>query len=99
MSQKQLTLRPMYTEKMSGLQETQNKYFFRVSIDANKIEIKKNIEQKFDVKVKSVNTMNVKGKMRQQMTKAGRFQGRRSGWKKAVVTLESGHSLELFGNA
>ena len=43
--------------------------------------------------------MNFRGKMRQQMTRAGRFYGRRPEWKKAVVTLESGHKLELFGNA
>ena len=99
MIQKQIVVRPLYTEKMANLQETENKYAFRVSVDANRIEIKKTVEKKFDVKVKSVNTMNVKGKIRQQMTKAGRFHGRRPGWKKAIVTLESGHSLDLFGTA
>jgi large subunit ribosomal protein L23 len=96
---RQIIISPMYTEKIANLQEALNKYAFKVAVTANKIEIKKAIEQKFDVKVKSVRTMNVRGKMRQQMTKAGRFIGRRASWKKAIVTLEEGHKLELFGNA
>lgn len=96
---KRIIISPLYTEKIANLQDTLNKYAFKVAVDANKIEIKKAVEQKFDVKVKSVRTMNVRGKMRQQMTKAGRFIGRRASWKKAIVTLEEGHKLELFGNA
>ncbi len=99
MKQKQIVVRPLYTEKMANLQETENKFAFRVNMDANKIEIKRSVEKKFEVKVKSVKTMNVKGKIRQQMTKAGRFHGRRPGWKKAIVTLESGYNLDLFGTA
>ncbi len=99
MSQREIEVLPMYTEKMANLQDTQNKYAFKVSREANKIEIKQIVEKRFDVKVKSVRTMNVNGKMRQQMTRKGRFYGRRAAWKKAIVTLESGYSLELFGNA
>ena len=99
MSVKQIIISPMYTEKIANLQESLNKYAFKVAVSSNRIEIKKAVEQKFEVKVKSVNTMNVRGKMRQQMTKAGRFMGRRASWKKAIVTLEEGHKLELFGNA
>lgn len=99
MKAKQLVMHPLYTEKIATLQDTLNKYAFKVSMKANKIEIKKTVEEKFEVKVKSVRTMVVNGKKRQQMTKAGRFEGKRPTWKKAIVTLESGHKLELFGNA
>lgn len=99
MNLKQIVISPMYTEKIANMQETLNKYAFKVAVQSNKIEIKKAVEEKFDVKVKSVKTMNVRGKIRQQMTKAGRFSGRRASWKKAIVTLEEGHKLELFGNA
>lgn len=99
MKQKQIILAPIYTEKMAVLQDALNKYAFRVNPDANKIEIKKAIEDKFEVNVKSVRTMNNQGKKRQQMTRRGRFEGRRPSWKKAIVTLESGQELDLFTNA
>jgi len=92
-------IKPLYTEKMALQQETLNKYAFQVDTNANKIEIKKAVEKKFEVKVKSVKTMNVYGKMRQQMTRQGRFTGRRASWKKAIVTLESDYTLELFDNS
>jgi large subunit ribosomal protein L23 len=94
-----ILIRPLYTEKMAALQDSLNKYAFQVSKDSNKIEIKNEIEKRFNVKVKSVHTMNFHGKVRQQLTRAGRFYGRRPEWKKAVVTLEEGHKLELFGHA
>ncbi len=99
MKSKQMLMQPMYTEKIAQLQDSLNKYAFKVDLKANKIEIKKAVEAKFEVKVKNVHTMVVNGKMRQQMTRGGRFEGRRPSWKKAIVTLESGHKLELFGNA
>jgi len=99
MKAKQLVVKPLYTEKIAKLQDNFNKYAFKVDLKTNKIEIKKAIEAKFEVEVESVRTMIVFGKMRQQMTKAGRFEGRRPSWKKAIVTLKAGHKLELFGNA
>lgn len=99
MSERQLVIEPLYTEKMAHLQEALNQYAFRVSSFANKIEIKKAVEKRFEVEVKSVKTMNLLGKKRQQMTRTGRFEGRRASWKKAIVTLKDGQSLELFGNA
>jgi large subunit ribosomal protein L23 len=92
-------IRPLYTEKMTGQQELLNKYAFQVDRNANKIEIKKAVESKFEVKVKSVQTMNVNGKMRQQLTRQGRFSGRKPNWKKAIITLEPDYKLELFDNA
>ncbi|MBN2423952.1 MAG: 50S ribosomal protein L23 [Calditrichaceae bacterium] len=99
MSVREIEVLPMYTEKMANLQDNLNQYAFKVSKEANKIEIKTVIEKRFDVKIKSIRTMNVVGKMRQQLTRKGRFYGRRASWKKAIVTLESGQKLELFGNA
>ncbi len=83
--------RPLITEKNTMLIE-QNKYAFEVARDANKPQIKDAVEKVFKVKVASVNVMCVPGKMR----RAGRQRGMTSPWKKAVVTLEPGHKIELF---
>ena len=99
MSKRKILIRPLYTEKIAKLQESENKYAFEVARDANKIEISKEVEKKFDVKVESVNTMIVDGKMRQRMTRNGRFYGRRPDWKKAIISLAEGHKLDLFENA
>ncbi len=99
MKTKTILIKPLYTEKMATQQETMNKYAFSVNPRANKIEIKLAVERKFDVKVKSVRTINVRGKMRQQMTRQGRFVGRKSDWKKAIITLETDYKLDLFDNA
>ena len=85
MKRKQIIIGPLYTEKISRYQDSENKYAFEVARNANKIEIKKEIESKFDVKVLAVNTMIVRGKVHQQLTRTGRFSGRRPGWKKAIV--------------
>ena len=69
------------------------KYTFEVPVSANKIEIKKAVEEVFGVKVASVNTMRVMGKVKRM----GRFEGRRASWKKAIVTLEKGSkTIEFF---
>ena len=99
MAERVILVKPLYTEKIARLQDDLNKYAFQVAHDANKIEIRKAIEQKFEVKVSSVRTMLMPGKVRQQMTRAGRFHGRRPEWKKAIVTLIEGDKLELFENA
>ena len=70
----------------------ENKYCFRVAKDANKIEIKNAIEEIFKVTVINVNTVNVHGKMKRM----GRTQGKTASWKKAVVTLREGDSIEVF---
>jgi len=92
-------IKPLYTEKMAVQQEALNKYAFQVDVKANKIEIKKAVENKFEVKVKSVRTMNVSGKMRMQLTRQGRFSGRKANWKKAIVTLEPDYAIELFDHS
>ena len=82
----------LITEKGTGLRETQNQYYFEVARDANKLEIEKAIETIFHVKVSSVRTMQVPGKVKRQ----GRYSGRRSDWKKAIVTLGPDQKIELF---
>jgi large subunit ribosomal protein L23 len=99
MKKRHIIMRPLYTEKISRLQDSENKYAFEVAKNANKIEIRKEIERKFAVKVIGIQTMTVRGKMRQQLTRAGRFYGRRPDWKKAVITLAKGQALDLFENA
>ena len=87
--------RPILTEKMTSLGE-HRQYAFEVDIEANKIEIAKAIEKRFSVHVTSVRTIRVHGKRKTQMTRRGRFEGRRSSWKKAIVTLAQGQSIELL---
>jgi large subunit ribosomal protein L23 len=94
-----ILIRPLYTEKIAKLQDEENKYAFEVDRESNKIEIRKEIENRFEVKVSKIQTMVVRGKMRQQMTRAGRFYGRRPDWKKAIVTLAEGEKIDLFENA
>lgn len=83
---------PLITEKISDLQETENKVAFVVDRSANKIEIRKAVEEKFNVKVKKVATINMKGKVK----RLGQFEGRRPHWKKAIVTLREGFKIDFF---
>ena len=87
-----IILRPLVTEKGSRLRETGNKYVFSVIPDANRIEIKRAVQEIFHVKVKSVKTLIVHGKVKRM----GVFKGKRPDWKKAIVTLEEGQSIDLF---
>ncbi len=87
-----IILKPVITERsMDDLQA--GKYTFKVATDANKTEIKKAVETLFDVKVAKVNTLNVNGKAK----RVGRFAGKTSDWKKAIVTLtEDSKAIEFF---
>jgi len=91
----QIIRRPLITERGSHLKEGQNKYLFEVARTANKVEIKKAIESLFRVHVTSVNTLSLKGKEK----KVGRFSGRTPDWKKAVVTLKQGDSIDFIEGA
>lgn len=82
---------PVISEKGTEMQEKYDKYFFRVDLRANKIEIQQAIEELFNVKVKKINTMNVRGKKK----RLGRYAGVTSAWKKAIVTLEPGQKIEF----
>ena len=84
--------RALVTEKGTRLREGQNGFLFEVARDANKIQIKKAVESIFNVKVDTVRTLRVHGKPK----RLGRYAGHRPDWKKAVVTLKRGQSIELF---
>ena len=86
-----ILIEPIVSEKSVGHME-HNKYVFKVHLNANKSEIKKAVELIFKVKVLKVNTNNMQGKKK----RLGVHQGRRSHWKKAIVTLQEGNRIELF---
>ena len=90
--------KPIITEKMTELTEKYNRYAFTVDSKANKIQIKKAIEEYYDVSVNSVNTMLCIGKKRVRGTKSGMIQGKTSTFKKAVVTLKEGDSIDFYSN-
>jgi large subunit ribosomal protein L23 len=89
---RQLIRLALITEKGTVQREKLNQYIFDVHPKANKIEIKKAIETIFPVKVEQVRTQNYEGKMK----RVGAFSGRRSAWKKAIVTLKEGQVIDLF---
>ena len=95
-----IIIKPILTEKMAILEERENKFAFLVSPDANKSEIKKAVETKFDVKVVKVATMNRLGKHKQMTVRSGgrtiRTTRKRSDYKEAVITLESGSTMDLL---
>ncbi len=84
---------PSITEKNTTLRSDHNKYVFEVKRESNKKEIKRAVESLFNVKVESVNTMIVKGKRKRM----GRFSGYRPNWKKAIVKLAEGQTIDKFG--
>lgn len=87
----QILKTPHISEKSAVLGDNANQAVFRVATDAKKAEIKAAVEQLFDVKVANVRTVNMKGKTKRQ----GLRRGRRSDWKKAYVSLEQGHEIDL----
>ncbi len=91
-----ILVKPLVTEKMTGLMESENKYGFIVNHNSNKIEIAKAIEKRFEVEVLAVNTMRYKGKTKTQATKKGRFSGKTPQFKKAIITIKEGQTLDLF---
>ncbi|NLM25739.1 MAG: 50S ribosomal protein L23 [Firmicutes bacterium] len=92
MDARDIIKRPVITEKSTDLMTSENKYTFLVDLRANKTQIKSAIEEIFNVKVEKVNTVRVRGKIRRM----GRYEGRRPDYKKAIVTLADGHSIEVF---
>ncbi len=93
-----IIIRPLLTEKNTKLQE-RHQYVFEVATGANKIEVEREIEKRFNVKVKSTRTVVMKGKLIGTLTKRGRFEGRRATRKKAIVTLMEGYTIDLLGTA
>ena len=90
--------KPVITEKMTAISEKLNKYAFIVDKRANKLQIKQAVQDLYGVQVESVNTINYEGKLKSRYTKTGIISGRRDAFKKAVVTLAKGETIDFFSN-
>ncbi|MBU2651880.1 MAG: 50S ribosomal protein L23 [Bacteroidetes bacterium] len=93
-----IIIKPVITEKMTDLGDKLNRYGFIVHRGANKIEIKLAIEKLYGVEVLDVNTMNYPGKIKSRYTKAGFITGKTRAYKKAVVTLAQGETIDFYSN-
>ena len=93
-----IMIKPIVTEKATAITEKLNRYTFCVSPDANKYQIKNLVEELYGVKVTSVNTMNYEGKRKQRYTKAGLIRGKKPSFKKAIVTLAEGETIDFYSN-
>jgi large subunit ribosomal protein L23 len=93
-----ILIKPVLSEKANKLSEKQNRYSFIVDKKANKLEIKKAVEQFYGVQVSEVNTMVVASKVKSKYTKAGFISGRKPSKKKAVVTVAEGETIDLYGS-
>jgi large subunit ribosomal protein L23 len=94
----EILLRPIITEKMTAQSEKLNRFGFIVSKDANKIQIKKAVESLYNVSVESVNTMRYSGKTKSRYTKTGMVHGQENAFKKAVITLVDGDTIDFYSN-
>ncbi len=93
-----ILIRPLVTEKMTELNESSGQYGFIVDNSANKLQIKDEVEDLYGVQVLSVNTMNYSGKRKSRSTKSGVISGKTKAFKKAVVTIAEGESIDFFSN-
>jgi large subunit ribosomal protein L23 len=94
----EILLKPIITEKMTAQGEDLNRYGFVVKKDANKLQIKKAVEEMYGVNVDSVNTMRYAGKTKTRYTKTGLVRGKASSYKKAIVTLVEGETIDFYSN-
>jgi large subunit ribosomal protein L23 len=94
-----IIIKPIVTEKQTKITEKYpNRVGFRVSPDANKLEIKAAIEDLYGVTVVRINTMNYDGKRKSRYTKSGVINGKEAAFKKAIVTLKEGEQIDFFSN-
>ena len=94
----EILIKPIVTEKLTAQGEKLNRYGFIVNADANKLQIKSAVEQKYNVTVESVNTVNYNGKVKSRFTKAGVLTGRTNHFKKAYVTLAGDDKIDFYAN-
>lgn len=94
----EVLIRPILTEKANAQQEKLRRYAFKVNKKANKLEIKKAVEDFYGITVIDVNTVVVPSKARSRSTKAGLIVGRKAGYKKALITLAKGDTIDLYSN-
>jgi large subunit ribosomal protein L23 len=95
---KQVLIKPIISEKSETLSENLNQYSFVVDQRANKVEIKKAIEDMYSVSVDSINTMVMPAKAKSRNTRSGILRDRKPSYKKAIVTLQDGDMIDLFGD-
>ncbi|MDR4495203.1 MAG: 50S ribosomal protein L23 [Nitrospirales bacterium] len=95
MNSHDVLIRPLLTEKITSIREAKNAVAFAVDGRATKIDVRRAVEKIFQVKVSSVNVQNVQGKRKRQ----GRYLGKRSDWRKAIVTLKEGEKIDLYESA
>lgn len=93
-----IIVKPIITEKMTAIGEKLQQYGFHVDRNANKLQIKNAIKDIYGVEVVSVNTMNYEGKRKSRFTKTGVIAGKAAAFKKAVVTLAKGETIDFFSN-
>jgi large subunit ribosomal protein L23 len=98
MAKKNVLIKPLITEKAEALAEDNNKYSFVVDKRANKVEIKKAVEEMYNVTVDRVNTAVMPGRFVNRSTRSGMIQGRKPSFKKAIVTLAYGDEIDFFGD-
>jgi large subunit ribosomal protein L23 len=94
----EIIVRPIVTEKMNAQADSLKKYGFIVNKKANKVQIKKAVENLYNVTVESVNTMFYAGKRKARYTRTGYITGRQNAYKKAVVTLREGDMIDFYSN-
>ena len=94
----EISIKPIVTEKATALTEKGGRYTFRVSPEANREQIAQMITKLYGVKVVSVNTMVCRGKDKSRYTKSGQLKGKTSKYKKAVVTLAEGETIDYYSN-
>jgi len=93
-----IIIKPVITEKMTAMGEKLNRYGFIVQRKANKLQIKKAIEDLYGVQISDVNTMVIPGKAKTRYTKSGFMSGQTSAYKKAIVTLKEGETIDFYSN-
>lgn len=93
-----IIIKPVITEKMTDLSEKLNQFGFIVDKSANKLQIKEAVEELYGVEVVSVNTMKYAGKAKSRFTKGGVISGKTNSYKKAIVTVAEGETIDFYSN-
>ncbi len=94
----EILIRPLVTEKFTAMGEKLNRYGFEVAKGANKIQIRKAVEELYGVNVAAVNTVRYAGKVKSRFTKSGVITGQKNSCKKAIVTLKEGDKIDFYSN-
>ena len=94
----EILLKPILTEKLTGQEESLSRYGFLVHRSANKVQIKKAVEEMYGITVESVNTMRYAGKDKSRFTRAGSIAGRANHFKKAIITVRKGEKIDFYSS-